>query len=91
MAHASNPYVEKLMHLLQYVGLSVAILALWQGLYHLGYIKPLILPPPTQVAATFWDLLKSGAMARHVGISVLRVLEGFGIAAFLGLSLGVAI
>ncbi|CAG0930050.1 partial sulfonate transport system permease protein, partial [Rhodocyclaceae bacterium] len=31
------------------------------------------------------------AMARHIGISVLRVLEGFGIAALLGLSLGIAI
>lgn len=91
MASTSNPRLEGIKHLLQYLGLSAAILALWQGLFHLGYIKPLILPPPTQVAATFWDLLKSGAMARHVGISVLRVLEGFGIAAFLGLVLGVAI
>jgi sulfonate transport system permease protein len=91
MASTTNPRLEKIKHLLQYVGLSCVILALWQGLFQLGYIKPLILPPPTQVAATFWDLLKSGAMARHVGISVLRVLEGFGIAAFLGLSFGVAI
>jgi sulfonate transport system permease protein len=91
MAATANPRLEKIMHLLQYVALSAAILALWQGLSHLGYIKPLILPPPSQVALTFWELLKSGAMAKHVGISVLRVLEGFGIAAFLGLLLGIAI
>jgi sulfonate transport system permease protein len=91
MAHGTSSQLQKIKHLLQYLGLSAAILALWQALFHLGYIKPLILPPPSQIALTFWDLLKSGALLRHIGISILRVLEGFGIAAFLGLSLGIAI
>ena len=91
MADDTNPRFRKVRHLLEYVALSVAALAVWQGLFHLGYIKPIILPPPTQVAAAFQDLVKSGAMTRHVGISVVRVLEGFVIAALLGLSLGIAI
>jgi len=91
MADNVNPCFRKIKHLLQYVSLSAVILAVWQMASNLGYIKPLILPPPSQVAMTFWELLKSGAMARHVGISVLRVLEGFGIAALLGLGLGIAI
>src|SRR5664279_2684844 len=88
MAHDSTPRLRKIKHLLQYVSLTAAILIVWQMASNLGYIKPLILPPPSQVAMTFWDLLVSGAMARHVGISVLRVLEGFGIAAVLGLGFG---
>lgn len=91
MADNANPCFRKIKHLLQYVSLSVVILVVWQMASNLGYIKPLILPPPSQVAMTFWELLQSGAMARHVGISVLRVLEGFGIAALLGLGLGIAI
>jgi sulfonate transport system permease protein len=91
MADNVNPCFRKIKHLLQYVSLSVVILVVWQMASNLGYIKPLILPPPSQVAMTFWELLQSGAMARHVGISVLRVLEGFGIAALLGLGLGIAI
>ncbi len=91
MTSDTKPHLERIKHLLQYLGLSAAVLVVWQGLYHLGYIKPLILPPPTQVAAAFQDLVKSGAMTRHVGISVARVLEGFAIAALLGLSLGIAI
>ncbi|MGD0844659.1 MAG: ABC transporter permease [Geobacteraceae bacterium] len=91
MTHDTNPNLRKFKHLLQYVSLSAAILVVWQMASNLGYIKPLILPPPSQVAMTFWYLLKSGAMARNVGISVLRVLEGFGIAAVLGLGLGIAI
>ncbi|HTP65917.1 MAG TPA: ABC transporter permease [Geobacteraceae bacterium] len=91
MTDNTNPRLRKIKHLLQYVSLTIAILAVWQAASYLGYIKPLILPPPSQVAMTFWELLKSGAMARHVGISVLRVLEGFAIASVLGLGLGIAI
>lgn len=91
MAHDIKPHYRKIKHLVQYVGLSAVILVTWQALSRLGYIKPLILPPPSQVALTFWDLTRNGAMVRHVGISVLRVLEGFGIAAILGLGLGIAI
>ncbi len=91
MADSTSPHLRKIRHLLQYVSLTATILAVWQTASSLGYIKPLILPPPSQVAVTFWGLVKNGAMARHVGISVLRVLEGFGIASVLGLGLGIAI
>lgn len=91
MAQDIKPHIGKIKHLVQYVGLSAVIMVMWQTLSQLGYIKPLILPPPSQVALAFWDLIRSGAMVRHVGISVLRVLEGFGIAAILGLGLGIAI
>lgn len=87
----TNPRMEKMKHLFQYSGLSLVIISIWQGLFHLGYLNPVLLPPPSQVALAFWDLLKSGALPRHIGISVLRVLEGFGIAAVLGLGLGAAI
>jgi sulfonate transport system permease protein len=83
--------LQKLKYFLQYITLLVMVVAVWQILSNLGFIKPLILPPPSQVARTFWDLLKSGAMARHIGISVVRVLEGFAIASMLGLGLGIAI
>lgn len=91
MANDHEPRLQKSKHLLQYVGLPVVLLTLWQALSHLGFIKPLILPPPSQVALTFWDLTKSGELPRDIGISMIRVLEGFGIALFLGLTLGVAI
>lgn len=91
MFRQTNPYLRKIIQGVQYVAFAAILLAVWQILSGMGYIKQLILPPPSQVAAAFWALLKSGAMARHVGISVLRVLEGFAIASLLGLALGVAI
>lgn len=85
------PRLLKLQHFAQYTGLLLAIVALWQGLFHLGYLNPVLLPPPSQVALAFRELLQSGALPRHIAISILRVLEGFALAALLGLGLGVAI
>ncbi|MFD2232555.1 ABC transporter permease [Phaeospirillum tilakii] len=74
-----------------YVALPLALFALWQALYALGAIRPILLPPPSQVVVAFVDLAASGELARHLGISLLRVLEGFAVAALVGLPLGVAI
>jgi len=86
-----TPPLQRVHHLLQYTGLTAAIIVIWQALFHLGYLNPVLLPPPSQIALAFRDLLQSGDLPRHIGISMLRVLEGFGIAALLGLGLGVAI
>lgn len=91
MPNIVRRYTQQSKHFAQYFGLVALVVALWQGLSVLGVIQPLILPPPTQVAAAFLELLKSGVLIRHIGYSVLRVLEGFGIAALLGLGLGMAI
>ncbi|MEO0035872.1 MAG: hypothetical protein RLZZ501_1895 [Pseudomonadota bacterium] len=74
-----------------YVLLPLLLLACWQALYALGLIRPILLPPPSQVAVAFVELAGSGELLRHLGISLLRVLEGFALAALVGLALGVAI
>lgn len=74
-----------------YVALPVIILAIWQGLSDFGFIKPMLLPPPSKVATTMWELLVSGALIKHLAISLLRVLEGFAIAVLVGLPLGIGI
>lgn len=91
MADQEKPRFTGAIRVCQYIFLPLVILGAWQLLYHLGFIKPITLPPPSQVAQTFWELSLSGALERHIGISIVRVLEGFGIAAVLGIFLGVAI
>jgi sulfonate transport system permease protein len=73
------------------LALPLALVGLWQGLFELGLIRPILLPPPTRVAAAFAELAISGDLLRHVGISLARVLEGFAVAASAGLALGLAI
>ena len=82
---------SKLIHSAQYITLSLAILAVWQLLAQWGIINQLLLPAPLKVARTFWELASNGDLAKHIWVSILRVLAGFGIAALLGLGLGIAI
>ncbi|SEH33934.1 ABC transporter permease [Magnetospirillum fulvum] len=74
-----------------YLALPLVLIAIWQGLFEAGLIRPILLPPPTKVAQAFVALTLSGDLFRHLGISLLRVLEGFAIAAGIGLVLGVGI
>lgn len=69
--------------------LPILLLALWQFGSDLGLIRPALLPSPLYVAETLFYLLRSGDLWRHVSASALRVLQGFAIAAALGLSLGI--
>jgi len=74
-----------------YVFLPIVIIAIWQACFEFGVLHALLLPPPSKIADTFIALLASGDLPRHLGISLLRVLEGFMLAASAGLLLGVAI
>jgi NitT/TauT family transport system permease protein len=49
------------------------------------------LPAPSAVAGEFVAQLQSGSFYRNLIASVQRILEGFGIATFLGIVLGIAI
>ena len=91
MSQDTSSGLQKLKHLIQYISLSIAILVVWQALSQSGFLNQLLLPSPSRIALTFRDLLLSGALARHIGVSMARVLAGFGIAAVLGLGLGIAI
>ncbi len=91
MSRSPGHELVKAKQLLQYVSVPLVIVAIWQSFFYLGYVKPITLPPPSMVITTLWDLLRSGDLTRHVGISIIRVLEGFAIAAFLGLGLGTVI
>lgn len=74
-----------------YVFLPVALLAVWQILFEVGVLRALLLPPPGKIAATFIALLLNGDLLRHLGISLVRVLEGFTLATAAGLTFGIAI
>ncbi|NTV25472.1 MAG: ABC transporter permease [Chlorobiaceae bacterium] len=91
MTSGSNRHLQTSLYVVQYFALLLILVVAWQALSDLGYIQPIILPPPSRVLATLWGMTTSGLLARHIGISVIRVLEGFGIAALLGLALGIGI
>jgi sulfonate transport system permease protein len=71
--------------------LPVLILAVWQIASDRSWVQPILLPSPTRVLETIWLLLSNGELIRHVAASTSRVLQGFFVAAVLGLSIGVVI
>ncbi len=74
------------------IGLIVPLLALalWSLSAQRGWLPPQVLPAPAEVWLTLEDLWRSGDLVSHLGISLLRVAQGFGVGAAIGLALGTA-
>jgi len=66
----------------------LSILVAWQVSATLGWLSSRILPAPSAVADAAWHLIETGELWRHVRVSTVRALTGFGIGGGLGLVLG---
>src|SRR6266542_3235730 len=71
-------------------------LAIWEMASDLNWISSFILPAPSTLALTFYELLTDGfpegiKIQMHIVATVRRVLLGFGLAAVIGVPLGIAI
>ncbi|HVG47471.1 MAG TPA: hypothetical protein VM899_04965, partial [Rubellimicrobium sp.] len=49
--------------------LLLALGLLWEVAPRLGWMNPIFFPPLSSVLAALWDLVASGEMAKHIGIS----------------------
>jgi sulfonate transport system permease protein len=68
--------------------LPLALLALWQLAAVRGWARPSLLPAPTTVAATLFELAVNGTLWGHLQISGLRWLSGVLIGGSLGVLVG---
>jgi sulfonate transport system permease protein len=57
----------------------------------MGWVPAWLLPAPSAVAATAWNLTQSGELPQHLAISLRRVAIGLSLGASLGLLLGFAV
>lgn len=73
------------------VGILAIILGLWELCAQLKIVDPFITSSPSRVAKTIAGLYESGALFRHVGITLAETLAGFFIAVALGYSVAVAL
>jgi len=69
--------------------LPAAILGLWELAARSGVLRAHLLPSPSAVIASLFDLQRQGVLFAHVGATCLRVLAGFLLGAALGTVLGV--
>lgn len=70
------------------VVLPVVIAALWELAVYAGFSDGRLVPPPSVIATTLWELAKTGELWRHTQATVLRVAAGFGLGVAAGTLLG---
>ncbi|MCO5091615.1 ABC transporter permease [Bosea sp. (in: a-proteobacteria)] len=68
--------------------LPVVLAILWEWLVKAGIANGRLMPPPSVVGRTLWELAASGELATHAAATLWRVAAGFGLGALAGTILG---
>jgi sulfonate transport system permease protein len=66
----------------------LAVLGTWELLVRTGVILPRILPAPSTVIATGWQLILNGVLPKNLWVSLGRAATGFVIGSVIALALG---
>jgi NitT/TauT family transport system permease protein len=61
----------------------------WEALVRLRGIAPIYLPAPSAILDYLMRMIADGSMGYHLGVTLLRILAGFAIAAVAGILVGV--
>lgn len=73
---------------LYYILIPVILLCLWQVISYFKLVSPLFLASPYEVITHLIDSFQNGTMLTDIGHTLYRVIIGFGIAAVIGVPLG---
>ncbi|MGH2435466.1 MAG: ABC transporter permease [bacterium] len=72
----------------------LGLLLVWEILSRTGVADPRFFPPPSTIIRTLVDMVRSGELPFHIGVSLRRILIGFVLgsvpAVLLGLAMGLA-
>ncbi|MCE9657939.1 MAG: ABC transporter permease [Burkholderiales bacterium] len=78
--------VERLKRVAPPLAVLATVVAVWWAVVTATHSA--IFPTPWQVLTGAWELAQDGSLWEHIGASLLRVGVGFGLAALLGVPLG---
>jgi ABC-type nitrate/sulfonate/bicarbonate transport system permease component len=67
------------------------ILLVCEAIGQSALIDPFFFPPPSSMLTSLYDMTISGEVFPHIGISILRAVAGYLIAAIVGLSIGILV
>lgn len=68
--------------------LPVALAVAWEFAVAKGYAQGRLMPPPSRIFKTLYDLAVTGELWRHIGATLARVLAGFAIGTLAGTIVG---
>lgn len=66
----------------------VTIALIWEALVRAGFVEGRLMPPPSRIAATLWDLAVTGELWHHTLATTGRVFAGFVLGSLVGILLG---
>ena len=78
-------------HMSKVLLVPILLLLYWQLLVMSGLVSAYLLPAPLTVARAAVDMWQSGVLPKHIGTSLMRVVQGFSCSASLGLLLAAAV
>lgn len=81
--------ISKNIRKIRSIIMMISIILFWEYASQIGLVRKSILPPPSVVMKTFFTMISNGELMDHIGISILRVLEGFFIGAMLAIVVGI--
>lgn len=67
------------------------VLALWWAATRFGWVSPIALPRPDEVAGAIFDMIRSGEIWQHLKASLSRLIVGWSLGAAAGVIVGFAI
>ncbi len=73
------------------VSLLVAMLGLWQIAISLGWIEAYLYGKPIGIITTGWEMIRSGALFRDMGLTAFEAVSGFLIGTMSGSVIGLAL
>lgn len=82
------PAKERTKRLLLGLIIPILVLAVWQVAVMAHLLSENLFPPPTSILQDFYEMLVSGELTHHLGISVMRAMIGFIVGGGLGLFFG---
>src|ERR1700675_793967 len=88
MTNASNhkPHLYRLVPVI----IPVAFITFWEVAVRFGGHSNVLLPPPSRVFETLFELIRSGTLFDHIGASLFRVAAGYAVSVIVGVPIGLA-
>jgi NitT/TauT family transport system permease protein len=63
-------------------------LVIWEAIYRLFHVSPLVLSPPSAIAAEFAKLIRDGTLATDIAVSAQQFFIGYTVAAAIAVGIG---
>jgi NitT/TauT family transport system permease protein len=88
MTNASND--KRALYRLAPFIIPVAFIAFWEAVVRFGGQSNILLPPPSRVFETLYELIRTGTLFDHIAASLFRVAAGYVISVIVGVPIGLA-